>query len=227
MKKAITIGLILVSILLSGCNTNKLSNAEFNNTTPGVIKIDNLTYRMTDEVLATNEVEKQIGKITQIQELVSYSEDQNPYKSPSKIFKIKDINIEEAIAINVNDNIFFANRTYSASDVLGDYADLNAENPFVSMASIDFETEDIFTSIDIPEETQRELIDAFKNAKFERVTDISSDYDYRIKITFNTGYAMYVDSDKKLLVIVDTNESYTIENDSDFFKILKNFTKIK
>jgi hypothetical protein len=49
---------------------------------------------MTDEVLATNEVEEQIGKITRIQEIVSYSEDQNPYKSPSKIFEIKDINIE-------------------------------------------------------------------------------------------------------------------------------------
>ena len=83
----------------------------------------------------------------------------------------------------------------------------------------------MFTSIDIPEETQQKLINAFKNAKFERVTDISSDYDYRIKITFNTGYAMYVDSDKKLLVIVDTNESYTIENSNDFFKILKNFTQ--
>ncbi|MEI4771874.1 hypothetical protein WAX74_19925 [Psychrobacillus sp. FJAT-51614] len=125
--------------------------------------------------------------------------------------------------------IFFANRTYSASDVLGDYADLNAENPFVSIESIDVETEDIFTSIEIQEETQQELIDAFKNAKFKRVTDISSDYDYRINITFNTGYAMYIDSDKKLLCIIDTHdethEYYTVENDSDFFKILKNSTK--
>ncbi|QFG01226.1 hypothetical protein PB01_16770 [Psychrobacillus glaciei] len=127
--------------------------------------------------------------------------------------------------------IIFANtnRNYSASDVLGDYADLNAKNPFVSMKSIDIETGDIFTTIEIPEETQQELIDAFKNAKFKRVTDISSDYDYRINITFNTGYAMYVDSDKKLLCIIDThgdkNEYYTIENDSDFFKILKNSTK--
>lgn len=109
LKKAITIGLIFVSILLSGCNTNKLSSAEFTNLTPAVIKIDNLTYLMTDEVLATNEVEEQIGKITRIQEIVSYSEEQNPYKSPSKIFKVKDINIEEAIAIKVNDKLYKAN----------------------------------------------------------------------------------------------------------------------
>lgn len=109
LKKAITIGLMFVSILLSGCNTNKLSSAEFTNLTPAVITIDNLTYLMTDEVLATNEVEEQIGEITQIQAIVSYSEDQNPYKSPSKIFKVKDINIEEAIAIQVNDKLYKAN----------------------------------------------------------------------------------------------------------------------
>jgi hypothetical protein len=109
LKKTITIGLIFVSIMLSGCNTNKLSNAEFTNLTPAVIKIDNLTYLLTDEVLATNEVEKQIGKITSIQEIVSYSDDQNPYKNPGKIFKVKDMNIEEAIAIKVNDKLYKAN----------------------------------------------------------------------------------------------------------------------
>ena len=108
LKKAITIGLIFVSILLSGCNTNKLSSAEFINLTPAVIKIDSLTYLMTDEVLATDEVEEQIGMITRIQALVSYSENQNPYKSPSEIFEIKEINIEEAIAIKVNDKLYKA-----------------------------------------------------------------------------------------------------------------------
>ncbi|WP_391209535.1 hypothetical protein [Psychrobacillus sp. L4] len=108
MKKAITIGLIFVSILLSGCNTNKLSSAEFINNTPAVIKIDNLTYLMTDEVLSTTEVEEQIGKITQIHNIVSYPEDQNPYKNPSKIFKVKDINTEEAIAIQVNNKLYKA-----------------------------------------------------------------------------------------------------------------------
>ncbi|WP_391117308.1 hypothetical protein [Psychrobacillus sp. L3] len=123
----------------------------------------------------------------------------------------------------------FDNRTYYPSDVLGDYADINAENPFVSIESIDVETEDIFTSIKIPEKKQQELIEAFKNAKFKKVKNGSSDYDYRINITFNTGYAMYVDSDKKLLCIIDTHgdrdEYYTIENDSDFFKILKSSTE--
>lgn len=118
-----------------------------------------------------------------------------------------------------------ANRTYSASDVLGDYADLNAEKPFVDIESWDLETEDIFTPIKISEETQQELIKSFKNAKFKRVTDVSMDTDYRVNITLNTGYAMWVDSDKKLLKLIDAYEYYTIENDSDFFGILKNITE--
>ncbi|MCK1999717.1 hypothetical protein MPH47_21245 [Psychrobacillus psychrodurans] len=118
-----------------------------------------------------------------------------------------------------------ANRTYSASDVLGDYADLNAEKPFVDIESWDLETEDIITPIKIPEETQQELIKSFKNAKFKRVTDVSMDTDYRVNITLNTGYAMWVDSDKKLLKLIDAYEYYTIENDSDFFETLKNTTE--
>ncbi|OCA88421.1 hypothetical protein A8F94_24490 [Bacillus sp. FJAT-27225] len=88
---------------------NKFSSAEFTNLTPAVIKMDNLTYLMTDEVLGTNEVEQQIGKIIRIQEIVSYTEDQNPYKSPSKIFKVKDASIKDAIAIKVNDKLYKAN----------------------------------------------------------------------------------------------------------------------
>jgi hypothetical protein len=122
--------------------------------------------------------------------------------------------------------IIFTNRTYSATDVLGDYADFSVKNPSISIESINLETEDIFTSIEIPEETQQELIKAFKNAKFKKISDLGSlDDDYRINITLNTGYVMYLDSDKKLLYINDTEEAYEIENDSDFFKILKNATE--
>ncbi|MCH7323353.1 hypothetical protein LZ480_15870 [Solibacillus sp. MA9] len=109
MKKAITISLIFISIILSGCNSINLSDAEFTNVTPAEIKMDNITYLLTDEVLTTNEVEDQIGKVTQIQVLVSYSEDQNPFKNPSKIFKVKDRSVEKAIAIQVNDKLYLAN----------------------------------------------------------------------------------------------------------------------
>lgn len=109
MKKAIKIGFILTSIILPGCNSNNLSDAEFTNVTPAIIKMDNFTYLMTDENVTTNDAEEQIGEVTQIHALVSYSEDQNPHKNPSKIFKIKDITVEEAIAIQVNDKLYIAN----------------------------------------------------------------------------------------------------------------------
>ena len=51
------------------------------------------------------------------------------------------------------------------------------------------------------------------------------DTDYRVNITLNTGFAMWVDSDKKLLKLNDAYEYYTIENDSDFFEIFKNATE--
>lgn len=123
---------------------------------------------------------------------------------------------------------FFINRTYSASDVLGDYADLNVENPSVSIHSIDVETKGIFTPIEIPEETQQELIGVFKNAKFKKVKVVSGDYDYHINITLNTGFPMFVASDEKLLNIIRPDgqfEYYVILNDSDFFSILEKATK--
>lgn len=106
MRKAI--GLLFVVILLAGCNTNKLSSADFTNLTPAVIKINDFTYLMTEEVLSTNEVEEQIAEITQIHTIVSYSEEQNPYKSVDEIFKVKGVTIEEAIAIQVNDKLYKA-----------------------------------------------------------------------------------------------------------------------
>ncbi|QDQ02421.1 hypothetical protein FOH38_19175 [Lysinibacillus fusiformis] len=115
-------------------------------------------------------------------------------------------------------------RTYSATDVL-ENADFNAENPTVTIHSINTDKEDIYTKIEIPEETQHELIKAFKNAKFEKTTVSLIDYNYRINIALNTGYAMFLDSDEKLLTISNTKENYAIANDSDFFSILEKATK--
>ena len=36
---------------------------------------------------------------------------------------------------------------------------------------------------------------------------------------------MFVDSDKKSLIILDTYKNYTVDKDSDFFEILKNTTE--
>lgn len=107
------------------------------------------------------------------------------------------------------------NQTYSATDILKN-ANFNAANSTVTVHSINIDDKDIFVEIKLPEETQQQLIEAFKNAKFGNVTTTWLDYDYRINITLNTGHAMFLDSQNKSLTVISTKETYTISNDSDF-----------
>ncbi|WP_431810998.1 hypothetical protein [Lysinibacillus sp. FW12] len=116
------------------------------------------------------------------------------------------------------------NTEYSAKDILAN-ADFNVEKQTITVHTIDTDKKDIFTRIEIPEETQKKLIQAFQNAKFAKSTIDPTEYDYRITISLNTGYTMYLISDKKSLHIVNNRENYAIVNDSDFFSILVNTTK--
>ncbi|WDV08800.1 MULTISPECIES: hypothetical protein [Lysinibacillus] len=116
------------------------------------------------------------------------------------------------------------NTEYSAKDILAN-ADFNVEKQTITVHTIDTDKKDIFTRIEIPEETQKKLIQAFQNAKFAKTTIDPIEYDYRITISLNTGYTMYLISDKKSLHIVNNRENYAIVNDSDFFSILVNATK--
>lgn len=108
-------------------------------------------------------------------------------------------------------------QSYSATDVL-ENADFNVENPTITIHTVDTDKEDLYTQIEIPEETQKRLIQAFQKAKFDKTTLNPVDYDYRITISLNTGYTMYLVSDKKSLTVTSTDENYAIVNDSDFFK---------
>jgi len=115
-------------------------------------------------------------------------------------------------------------QSYSATDVL-ENADFNVENPTITIHTVNTEKEDIYTQIEIPEETQKRLIQAFQKAQFDKTTLNPVDYDYRITISLNTGYTMYLVSDKKSLTVTITDENYAIVNDSDFFSILEKATK--
>lgn len=100
--------IIIPLILFIGCNTNILINAEFTNLTPAEIKMKDTSYLMTEDIVSKNDIDKQIGKVTKIYAIVSYLEADDPYKNPNKIFKIKNKNIEEVIAIQVNGKIYKA-----------------------------------------------------------------------------------------------------------------------
>jgi len=114
-------------------------------------------------------------------------------------------------------------QSYSATDVL-ENADFNVENPTITIHTVDTDKEDIYTQIEIPEETQKQLIQAFQNAKFDKTTINPIDYDYRITISLKTGYTMYLVSDKKSLNLISNHENYAIVNDNDFFSILEKAT---
>ncbi|MEK4427175.1 hypothetical protein [Solibacillus sp. FSL K6-1523] len=117
------------------------------------------------------------------------------------------------------------NNKLSATDVL-ENANFDAENRTVTIHTINTDKEDIFTEFKISEEAQREVLKAFENAKFEKITSLNPvDYDYRITISLNRGYPMYLDSTKKSLTLIDTKENYTIINETDLFDILKKATK--
>lgn len=150
----------------------------------------------------------------------------------SKIIKIVIVSLLVIVSAGVGAVFAMKDQTYSATDILKtdtSSPDFNAENQSVTVTrlNLDAEVDDIL-DIEIPEEIQQELIKAFKNAKFEEKTIDPSEYDYRIRITLNRGYPMYLISDKKSLTLVNpdgTFEHYEIVNESDFFSILEKATK--
>ncbi len=131
------------------------------------------------------------------------------------------------ISLWINERRTAVPAVYYATDVL-ENANFNAKNQFVNIESIILRPEIKFTSLKIPEETQQELIQAFKNAKFKKVEHLSSiryRYNYRVNITLNTGYVMFMDSNTKFLQLDDTGVVYIIEDDDNrFFDILEKAT---
>ena len=128
------------------------------------------------------------------------------------------------IMIAVSFSIAKKDQSYTATDIL-ENADFNVENPTITIHSVDTDKNDIYTQIEIPEETQKKLIQAFQNAKFDKTTINPIDYDYRITISLNTDYTMYLVLDKKSLTVTSTHVNYAIVNNSDFFSIFKKATK--
>lgn len=112
------------------------------------------------------------------------------------------------------------NNNLSATEVLNN-ADFNEKNSIVEVEFIDREYDGYFKKLDVSEETQQQLIEAFKSAKFKK-TDKSYRYDYYVKMTLNTGYPMYISSDEKAIFLDHTEEVYEMTDESDFFSILKN-----
>lgn len=108
--KKLSLILILGFTLFLGSNiTNKLK-CEFTNLTPAEVQINEATYLLTDEIISNEGVHEKIGEITKVHEIVSYMENDNPYKNPGKIYKLKNMEIEEWIGVEVNNRIYIAKK---------------------------------------------------------------------------------------------------------------------
>ena len=110
--------------------------------------------------------------------------------------------------------ITWKDQSYSAIDLL-ENANFHVENSTVTLHRIDTDTEDIFSEMKISKETQQELIQSFQQATFKN-SHKTSDYDYRMTISLNTSYPMFIDSKNKILVLLNTNESFELIKDHAF-----------
>lgn len=108
--RIITLLLLITITQLTGCSGCSVKKASFTNTMPAIIDFNDTTYILTDEVISSEELGKQIGKITKVNAIVSYLEENDPYKNPNKIYKIKDIKSEDSIAVQVNKKFFKADK---------------------------------------------------------------------------------------------------------------------
>lgn len=77
----------------------------------------------------------------------------------------------------------------------------------------------------ISKETQQELIQSFQQATFKKTAIKTIDYDYRMTISLNTSYPMFIDSKNKILVLLNTNESFELIKDHAFFSLLEKATE--
>lgn len=95
-------------ILLCGCEHNGMYKAVFTNTKPAIINMNGVTYSLTEEELKEDLIQREVGKVDRINEVVSYLEEDNPYKNIEGIYSIKDEKVVEKIALKINNKIYVA-----------------------------------------------------------------------------------------------------------------------
>ena len=124
------------------------------------------------------------------------------------------------ILVPIGIKLYLDTKVYSATDVLKE-VDFNMVNAAMDIELVDEKAEKKFIPIEVPDTKQKELIEAFETADFEKARDVTdTTYDYRITFRLNRHYSMYLDSSKNYLILIE-NRPYTIKEGSDFFDILR------
>lgn len=110
--------LLLVSLCLFGCRIhdtaekNKQLNAtlpfvELDPTNYEILRIDGVSYLITDDTVEHSELGKEIGQISK--QLKSVNGETRSY---GYVYQIQDISVDEKIAVNINNKYFIASVDY-------------------------------------------------------------------------------------------------------------------
>ena len=122
----------------------------------------------------------------------------------------------------------FKSDTLASDEVFND-VDFKSKNANVDGYKIDFENEeeDPLTELKLSDDEKAVILKAFEDAEFKILADSTfADYDYRINITLNKRYELYLDATEKILIFVyeednDSNHKYyKFSNDRGLFKLL-------
>jgi len=125
-----------------------------------------------------------------------------------------------------SEKIYSNSDTLSSEDIL-EGVDFSAEGTTVELHKVDTNVDGSLAPIELTEKTQLELIKAFEKSKFKNVDSNSTGVanDYRMKMTLNRGYVMYLDIDKKGISVENTSDTsskkYLFKDGIEFFSILE------
>lgn len=142
------------------------------------------------------------------------------------------ITIFSVIIVGIGVYFFNSQATSSDSDTLSsedilEGVDFSAEGTTVELHKVDTNVDGSLAPIELTEKTQQELIKAFEKSKFKNVDSNSTAVanDYRMKMTLNRGYVMYLDIDKKGISVENTSDTsskkYLFKDGKEFFSILE------
>lgn len=104
----IALALVLLGVLMFAIvNNSQVQKASFVNLEPTLI-LNEIEYEVTDSEIDIKDIGSKIAIVSQISNVVSYSDDNNPYRSVDDVHEIKGKKIEEHVAVRINGTYFLA-----------------------------------------------------------------------------------------------------------------------
>lgn len=101
--------LLAVGVILYGCGSKNMKDAVFTNVKPSVT-IDSREYIVSQNATDKDQIEKQIAVVTKVNNIVSYPDETNPYKNIGKIYKLKNENENNKVAVEINGILYIAEK---------------------------------------------------------------------------------------------------------------------